>query len=67
MILKGVIGGTGSSRSGVKPLSMSSLPKMQTNTVTPDTNQPYTILRIKRKRNEEPLDALGRDAAIVLC
>ena len=21
--------------------------------------QPYTILRIKRKRNEEPLDALG--------
>lgn len=22
--------------------------------------QPYTILRIKRKRNEEPLDALGK-------
>jgi len=30
------------------------------NTVTSDTNQPYTILRIKRKRNEEPLDALGK-------
>jgi hypothetical protein len=24
--------------------------------------QSYTILRIKRKRNEEPLDALGRPA-----
>ena len=25
----------------------------------PNASQPYTILRIKRKRNEEPLDALG--------
>lgn len=37
----------------------------QTNTVISNTNQPYTILRIKRKRNEEPLDALGRDVIIV--
>jgi hypothetical protein len=26
---------------------------------TPSSNQPYTIVRIKRKRTDEPLDALG--------
>ncbi|KAL0066209.1 hypothetical protein AAF712_006834 [Marasmius tenuissimus] len=28
--------------------------------ITPSAENPYTILRIKRKRNEEPLDALGK-------
>ena len=32
---------------------------MEVDAETP-INQSYTILRIKRKRNEEPLDALGR-------
>lgn len=27
---------------------------------TPPVEKSYTILRIKRKRNEEPLDALGK-------
>ncbi|KAF9534527.1 hypothetical protein CPB83DRAFT_844379 [Crepidotus variabilis] len=31
--------------------------------MTPSTSQPYTILRIKRKRNEEPLDALVVESA----
>ncbi|KAF8630916.1 hypothetical protein AX17_005274 [Amanita inopinata Kibby_2008] len=36
---------------------------MQSNTNTPET-APYTILRIKRKRNEEPLDALVVDSPV---
>jgi hypothetical protein len=34
---------------------------MEIDAETPEPHS-YTILRIKRKRNEEPLDALGRPA-----
>ena len=41
---------------------------MEVDPTSPVSSQPYTILRIKRKRNEEPLDALGkRFSMIVLC
>ncbi|KAH9059905.1 hypothetical protein EDB87DRAFT_1684173 [Lactarius vividus] len=33
---------------------------MEVDPASPMGPQPYTILRIKRKRNEEPLDALGK-------
>lgn len=33
---------------------------MEVDPTSPTNSQPYTILRIKRKRNEEPLDALGK-------
>jgi hypothetical protein len=33
---------------------------MEVDPTSPTSSQPYTILRIKRKRNEEPLDALGK-------
>lgn len=33
---------------------------MDVDPTSPMSSQSYTILRIKRKRNEEPLDALGK-------
>jgi hypothetical protein len=41
---------------------------MEVDPTSPVSPQPYTILRIKRKRNEEPLDALGKRLGITyLC
>jgi hypothetical protein len=41
---------------------------MEVDPTSPVSSQPYTILRIKRKRNEEPLDALGKCFSIIfLC
>lgn len=37
---------------------------MQTQQLPQDPKESYTILRIKRKRNEEPLDALGMFSAV---
>lgn len=44
-------------------------PVLQSSMATESIRNPqgnYTILRIKRKRNEEPLDALGTMQAIIL-
>jgi hypothetical protein len=38
---------------------------MQVDPTSPTNSHPYTILRIKRKRNEEPLDALGKPFCVI--
>ena len=56
------------------PLSSQSLSKrlpaldiiaMEVDPTSPMSPYPYTILRIKRKRNEEPLDALGKPFSVI--
>ncbi|KAF8470987.1 hypothetical protein DFH94DRAFT_770526 [Russula ochroleuca] len=37
---------------------------MEVDPTSPVSSQPYTILRIKRKRNEEPLDALVTESSL---
>lgn len=39
---------------------------MEVDPTSPVSSQPYTILRIKRKRNEEPLDALGKRFSVIV-
>jgi hypothetical protein len=39
---------------------------MEVDPTSPGNSQPYTILRIKRKRNEDPLDALGKRFSMVV-
>jgi hypothetical protein len=38
---------------------------MQVDPTSPTNLHAYTILRIKRKRNEEPLDALGKPFRVI--
>jgi hypothetical protein len=39
---------------------------MEVDPTSPTSLQSYTILRIKRKRNEEPLDALGKPVRVIV-
>jgi hypothetical protein len=38
---------------------------MEVDPTSPTNLHAYTILRIKRKRNEEPLDALGKPFRVI--
>jgi hypothetical protein len=39
---------------------------MEVDPTSPGSSQSFTILRIKRKRNEDPLDALGKQFSILM-